>query len=246
MILRLLFACSLCTVCAFAKRIQTNNILFQEAPDWLTEGQVEQATNTVQNFLQWDLHRIKAFYHQNQNEFESLHHAGRSIKAFFRPSDSTLHLGPEVNAQNFVPIFSHEIVHAVFFQKYKGAIPPWLEEGLANYLGKTGPVDYRWLASQPPVDITTLAHPTKDSSGLKYHYQASQAAAEMIVAQCSLDDLLQLSVGRKLVTYLSTYCEIPDVNVAFKKWVAKKAGEKSGERAVAKKTRWWEQRKKSP
>jgi hypothetical protein len=213
----------LCAIPARANEILTNFIRFPKPPAWLSAAMVEKGTGPIQDFLQWDIRRIQAFWHGDPAEFGALHGAGPSIKAFFRRSDSTLHLGPEVNASNFIPIFSHELVHAVFFQKYKDAIPKWMEEGLANYLGKTGPVDYVWLASQPFRDVTTLTHPLQDTSGMRFHYQTSTAVTEFIAAKCSLNDLLQLSVGKKLETYLGTYCEINDLNTGYQKWVKEKA-----------------------
>jgi len=211
--------CAILGTNASAGEIKTNFIHFKNAPPWLKESLVEKATGPVQDFLQWDIRRIQAFYHPEAASFQALHGMGPSVRAFFRRSDSTLHLGPAVNEKNFQPIFSHELVHAIFFQKYKTAIPKWIEEGLANYLGKIGPVDYAWLSTQPFVNVTALAHPSSDPTGLRFHYQTSQAVTEMIASKCSLSDLLQLSVGKKMETYLKTYCEIPDVNEAYKAWV---------------------------
>jgi hypothetical protein len=214
---------------ASGEGIRTNQIDFKKPPPWLTESMVEKATRPVQDFLQWDIKRIKAFYHLEEAEFQKLHRAGPTVKAFFLKTDSTLHLGPGVTAKNFQPIFAHELVHAIFFQKHKSAIPKWLEEGLANYLGKVGSVDYAWLATQPFREVATLTHPTEDPLGLRFHYQTSTALVEMISSKCSLGDLMMLSVGRKVESYLATLCEIPDVNAAYRSWVAKKQkGSKPG------------------
>ncbi len=225
---------TLCATAVVAAEIQTNFVHIQQAPAWLNEQMVEKATGPVQDFLQWHLHRIRVYVHKDPAAFQALHGAGPMIKAFFRRSDGTLHLGPEVNAENFQPIFSHELVHAIFYQKYKQAIPAWLEEGLANYLGKTTGVDYAWLAQQPFQDVRTLTHPTRDPSGLRHHYQTSTALIEMIVAKCSLYDLLQLSVGAKLETYLGTLCEIADINLAYRDWVKKKSAPKPVVKATPK------------
>src|SRR3954469_2380300 len=99
----------LCAIPASAKEILTNFISFKAAPEWLDEAMVEKATGPIQDFLQWDIHRIQAYYHSDQSEFEQVHGMGESIKAFFLRSDSTLHLGPGVNPSNFNPIFSHEL-----------------------------------------------------------------------------------------------------------------------------------------
>ncbi len=212
---------------AVAAEVITNSIRFAEAPAWITESLLEKASRPVQDYLQWDIRRIQAFYHADAKRFQALHGAGPTVKAFFRrssnPPEGTLHLGPDVTPKNFGPILSHELVHAIFFQKYKEAIPKWLEEGLANYLSKLGPVDYKWLARQPTRDIRSMTHPLQDPLGLKFHYQTSTAVTEMIAAKCSLHDLLHLSVGRKLETHLSILCETPDVNAAYRAWLKKKS-----------------------
>jgi hypothetical protein len=97
-------------------------------------------------------------------------------------------------------------------------------------VSKHGHVDYKWLAAQPTQDVKNLVHPFSNANpGLNpvYHYQASTALIEMIAAKCSLQDILQLSVGSKLENYLATYCEIPDVNVEFRKWLQKKTQKQS-------------------
>jgi hypothetical protein len=129
-------------------------------------------------------------------------------------------------------------VHIIVFQKYKSAIPAWLDEGLANYAADRRNVSYAWLKTQPYRDVSTLVHPFEkartDESGpykvgsavgsgpdrARYHYEASTAVMEMIATHCDIHDLLQLSVGKKLETYLSTYCGINDVNAEFKAWLA--------------------------
>jgi len=116
-------------------------------------------------------------------------------------------------------------VHIIIYQKYKEAIPKWLEEGLANYLAKQGQVNYQWLAAHPfPKDVRGLTHPYDgDVDSIHYHYMASQALVEMIAKKCDLTNLLRLSVGRNLDAYLDTYCEIKDLNAAYQKWVKAKS-----------------------
>ena len=142
-----------------------------------------------------------------------------------RYKDQTIHLGPNVNSKNFDVVFGHELVHIIFHQKYKGAIPKWLEEGLASHLSQKQKVNYKKLAKHPfPKDIRQLTHPFKSTlTETMYHYRASQALAEMIEAKCDLTNLLRLSVQRKMENYLKSYCEIKDLNSAFKEWVLKKA-----------------------
>lgn len=204
---------------AGAKEITINQAYFHNAPDWLKEHRLQAVVDKVQKFLEWDIRRIHVYYYSDRVEFNRKLTLNFKAAAFFRRGDSTLHLGPEVDDKNFDRVFTHELVHAIFYQKYKGSIPPWLEEGFANYIGKTEGVDYAWLKAQVSTDVTQLTHPNLDRTGAKYHYQASTALIEMIAKKCSLHDLLKLSVGAKMTTYLSTYCEIKDVNTDFTQWV---------------------------
>lgn len=229
----------LCAVVS-AKEVTTNAIRFHDAPDWLGESRLNRAVEPIQNVLEWDIRRIDAYRHGNLEEFKAESKLQFGPIAFFRRKDSTIHVGPKVNDDNFDKVFGHELVHAIFWQKYRGAIPVWLEEGIANYLGRTSKPDYRWLVKQPRVRVTTLVHPDKDESGSRFHYEASTAAIAMIAAKCSLKDLLQLSVGKKLESYLKTYCEIADVDGAFDAWVtaqAKTPAETAASAPAA--AEWW-------
>jgi len=219
-----------------SKEIITNNIHFIEAPEWITSSTVERVTGRVQNFLEWDIRRIKVRYHANDSTYQREHQLNFQSNAFFRRSDSTVHLSSRVTRENFEAIFGHELVHVIFFQKYREAIPKWLEEGLANHIGRTANVDYAWLSQQPLGDVTRLTHPDKDATGSRYHYLASTALIEMISNRCSLTELLRLSVGAKLTTYLGTYCEIKDINASFRDWVSKKSKERPGQKPAR---RWW-------
>jgi phage terminase large subunit-like protein len=169
-------------------------------------------------------------WHPDQAEFLKAHGFDSSVVAFSLKTDNSVHLGPAVTSENFDTLFGHELVHIILYQKYKGAVPKWLEEGLANYLsnnrrGSLWKVDYSWLATQPPRDVLTLGHPFKGAvqGNARFHYQASHALMEMIASHCTVTDLLQLSVSKKLESYLPTLCEISDVNAEFRKWVARKA-----------------------
>lgn len=206
----------------FAREIVTNSVHIRNAPDWLKETEVDKTTKRIENTLEWSIRRVPVTFYTDPDTFKEAHGLKFTADAFFKKTDGTLHMGPTVNPQNFDVKFGHELVHAVLFQKYKSAIPDWLEEGLANYVGKTTAPDYQWLANQTLGDVTQLRHPNRDFEGSKYHYQVSTAVLEMIAAKCSLKDLLQLSVGSKLTVYLKTYCEISDINADFKKWVASK------------------------
>jgi hypothetical protein len=220
--------------------LDTNEVHCDEAPAWLTSRLVDRVVERIESKLEWDIRKVRMVWHLDQQEFQKAHGYSESVLAFSRQSDNSVHLGPRVTEVNFESVFGHELVHVILFQKYKGAVPKWLEEGLANSLSNHKPiekngkpvhdpslwtVDYAWLAAQPQMDVLTLKHPFLGvaTSGARYHYQASQALVEMIASHCSLDQLLQLSVGKKLENYLSTFCGIHDVNSEFRKWIAKKA-----------------------
>jgi hypothetical protein len=221
-----------CAPFALAKEITTNNIHMADAPAWLTQNRVEKIIDHIQMVLEWDIRRIEVYWYKDQASFEKAHGLGPVAMAVSKKGDSTIHLGPKVDSANFDPVFGHELVHIISGQKYKEAIPKWLEEGLANYLAKLGKVDYKYLASRPlPADVRTLTHPYNAVSvdGIHYHYVASQALTEMIAKKCDLHQLLQLSVGKSkdchqetsMECYLDTYCDIKDLNAEYKKWVSK-------------------------
>lgn len=214
---------------ANAKSIQTNAVSVPDAPAWLTALAVERAVDQVQNFLEWDIRRVQVKWYRDQSAFEKAHGFGSAVLAFAMRNENAVHVGPKVTAENFKTVFAHELTHIILYQKYKDSIPKWLEEGLANYASKHGRVDYAWLAAQPKRDVLTLNHPfdafAKESKSIdraRYHYMASTALMEMISAKCSINDLLQLSVGKKLETYLKTFCGISNVNSDFAKWIERK------------------------
>lgn len=209
------------SISASAKTVRTNAVEMPNAPDWVTVNRVDKVVEHIQMILEWDIRRIKALWYMDQAAFEKVHGMGRTVVAVSMRSQNTVHLGPRVNSSNFDQVFTHELVHVISYQKYKDAIPKWLEEGLANYLGKVGKVDYDKLAAHPfPKDVRELTHPFAGSEeGIHYTYMASQALAEMIAKKCDLQNLLRLSVGAKMESYLDTYCEIHDLNAEFKKWV---------------------------
>lgn len=211
-----------------AHEIVTNEVLMPKAPVWLKRTRVEKVIDSIQSKLEWSTRRVKAYWYDSQENFEKHHSLGPLPRAVTvkNSKEQVIHLGPKVNDTNFDWIFGHEMVHIISFQKYKGAIPRWLEEGLANHLAKKSKkVDYKWLATQSfPKDITQMDHPLQGSEKeVSYHYVASQALAEMLDKKCDLENLIRLSVGRKMENYIETYCEIKDLNVAFKDWVTKKA-----------------------
>lgn len=212
----------------YAKEIVTNSVVMPNAPEWLKRTRVEKVIDRIQSKLEWTTRKVKVHWYSSQKEFEKQHSLGPLPRAVTikKPDEQVIHLGPKVDDSNFDWIFGHEMVHVISFQKYKGAIPRWLEEGLANHLAKkTKTVDYKWLAKQTfPEDVTKMDHPFKGSEkGVTYHYIASQALAEMLDKKCDLENLIRLSVERKMENYIVTYCEIKDLNATFKEWVKKKA-----------------------
>ncbi len=215
---------------SLANSIQTNSVAFEQAPDWVKQSRVERLIDRVQNRLEWDIRKIRGFWYPSAEAFQKAHGFDASVLAFTRKTDMTLHFGPRVVDSNFDGVFQHELVHVILAQKYRAAIPAWLEEGTANYHSDRGKVDYAWLASQPARDVTTLVHPflapgkkAPSSEDSRYHYQASTALIEMIASRCDLSELFQLSVQKGLEKYLSTFCSISDVNAEFKAWLKRKA-----------------------
>ncbi|MCB0357457.1 MAG: hypothetical protein KDD40_10635 [Bdellovibrionales bacterium] len=217
---------------SFAKekvnKIFTNAVIMPDAPKWLKRTRVEKVIDRIQRELEWSTRRINVYWYSSQKEFEKKHNLGPLPRAVTikNPTEQVIHLGPKVDDKNFDWIFGHEMVHVISYQKYKGAIPRWLEEGLANHLAKkTQKVDYKWLAKQPfPKDVTKMEHPFKgNDNNVFYHYVASQALAEMLDKKCDLENLIRLSVERKMENYIVTYCEIKDLNATFRDWVNKQA-----------------------
>jgi len=223
--LKYLILAFLCTS-LWAKEVDTNSVYMGDAPAWVTRPRVEKIIDHIQMVLEWSIHKIQVHFYTDQAAFQRASGMGGSIIAASLRKDNSIHLGPRVDSTNFDQVFGHELVHVISYQKYKDAIPSWLEEGLANYLSKNGKVDYPWLASHGfPADVRSFTHPGQGNADeIHYHYVTSQALIEMIAAKCDLSNLLRLSVERKMEDYLKTYCEIPDLNEAFHKWVKSKAG----------------------
>lgn len=211
-----------------ASRIETNAAYIYNAPKWLKRNRAEKTIRRVQRDLEWSIRRIPVHFHLTAESFTKSHKLGPYVSAVTikHPTKTSVELGPLVTDNNFDQIFAHELVHVIAYQKYKNAIPKWLEEGLANHLAKKQAVDYQWLGQQTLPDNVTeeLVHPLgKSQSQAIFRYRASQAFAEMLSQKCDLTNLLRLSVERKMESYIKTYCEIPDINAAFKKWVLHKS-----------------------
>ncbi len=211
---------------ASAHDIETNSARILNAPEWLKRNRAEKVIDRIQTKLEWTIRKIDVKFYSDQQSFQAAHSLGLGVQAVANKSKNQIHLGPSVTDKDFDSVFGHELVHIILGQKYKEAIPPWVEEGLANYLAKHGKVDYGWLAKQPfPKDVRALSHPfTGLVRNPRYHYQASQALTEMIAKKCDMENLLRLSVGKNIDIYLDTYCGIKDLNAEFKKWVTSRPG----------------------
>ncbi len=209
-------------VAAATQNIITNNVHMSNAPSWLSGSHMDRVVDSVQSKMEWDIRRISVTFYYDEPSFLKANQLGSSAVAITRRSDLSVHLGPEVKADNFDQVFAHELVHVISMQKYKGAIPNWLEEGLANHLSHYGAVDYNWLASQAPIgDVKELVHPFAGTvTRTRYIYMASTALAEKISAKCDFTELLRMSVKRKLENYLGNICDIHDLNGSFKNWVS--------------------------
>lgn len=211
------------------RRIETNAAVFTNAPAWVTERRATKVIRKVERFLEWDIRRVTVHWHLDQAEFEKLHGFGPSVLAFARPVNNTVHIGPRVDTKNFDGVFGHELGHVIIYQKYKDAVPKWLEEGLANAAARRRSLDYDWLArniDRLPKDVRTLHHPFRDAiNDSSMSYAVSTALVEMLARKCNLHDLLQLSMRRKLETYIGTFCEMPDINQALRDWIRSKSKE---------------------
>ncbi len=207
---------------SLAYDLKTNAVHMPVAPEWVTATRVNTVVEHIQSLLEWDIRRIEVVWYKDQATFEQMHKLGPLVVALAKRSDNSIHIGPSVTTKNFDAVFGHELVHVISYQKYKDAIPTWLEEGLANHLSHLGKVDYAWLKKHPePKDVRDLTHPFNGSEDhVRYHYMASQALMEMISSHCDLANLLRLSVRRKLEDKLDTFCSIKDVTKEFNKWVS--------------------------
>lgn len=229
-LLQLFVLILLCHMRAQAHEITTNSALIHGAPKWLAESRVNRVVDKIQNMLEWDIRRVEVYWHSNEEDFAKAHGlnvpagSGSVVMAVSKKNQNAIHIGPRVDASTFDGVFGHELGHIIIYQKYKEAIPNWLEEGLCNFAAKPSLVDYKWLSKQTALDVRTLGHPFgKSIATPRYHYMASTAAMELLASKCGIHDLLQLSVGQKLEGYLSTFCQISDLNSELKKWVERKS-----------------------
>jgi hypothetical protein len=220
----LIFAMTGITCSAWAAELLTNAAHFADAPAYVTSTRVNKIADKVQNVLEWTIRRVEVEWYKDQASFDKVHKLGPMAVAVSLRDRNRILLGPRITTENFESVFGHELVHVISYQKYKDAIPRWLEEGLANHVAQTGRVDYKWLRTQPlPKSVTDLIHPFDGTTDrVRYHYAASQALAELISSKCELRGLLRLSVGRKLEDYLENICRIKDLNAEFAKWIKSK------------------------
>lgn len=209
----------------FSAELLTNCARFTNAPKWLTMNRVNNVAAPIENFMEWSTRRVEVTWYDNQASFQAAHSLGPAAIAVSFRGQNKIILGPKVTEANFNQVFGHELVHVISAQKYKQAIPAWLEEGVANHISKNGKVNYRALAGYEFQDVTELGHPMlSDANMIQARYQASQALTEMIASKCDFRNLLRLSVQRKMQDYLANICRITDLKGDFKKWIKAKSG----------------------
>ncbi|MBN20411.1 MAG: hypothetical protein CL678_03910 [Bdellovibrionaceae bacterium] len=205
--------------------IRTNEVTFYRAPSWLKKRRLNQVIHRVSRYFEWDVRRVPVQMYESPVEMQRVHHLKFPVMAVTIRNPLGIHLGQGVNNQNFDQVFGHELGHVILIQKYKRAIPAWLEEGLVNHAVHRGKVDYSFLKNELKTRPITWNHPAfaKSPEEARFLYQLSLALAELLDRRCDLPDLLQLSVGKKLEIYLKNTCEIDDLDVAVRKWIAQKS-----------------------
>ena len=217
---------------SFAGSFETNALSVQNAPQWLKLPRLEKVVERIEAKLEWDIRKIHVIFHGDRDLFlKEFGVPGASISAFARKSDMSVHIGPSVDSGQFDGVFGHELSHIISYQKYKDAIPKWLEEGLANLVAKKQKPDYRWLATQLPLpQVQSMGHPFRAtsagrevSSSVRLQYEASHALADLLASKCGLHDLLQLSTGSSVEKYIATLCGIQNLDDTLEKWVNRKA-----------------------
>jgi hypothetical protein len=213
---------------AQAQEILTNGARFLNPPKWVSAYKANEAIQHVERKLEWSVRRVDVKWFRTQAELEQAF--GRTapmILAFTRKTgDGTIYMGPQVNAGNFKMVLGHEIAHVIMYQKYKGAIPAWLEEGMANDSAGNVQIDYKWLNKQPRQNVTQMTHPfdAKSNDEVNFKYMASLATVLMLEKKCpSLRELVNLSLKKNIETFIPTYCGIQDLNAALWTWIAQKA-----------------------
>lgn len=210
---------------SFAEDLLTNCAHFQNKPKWLNMTRVNKVAEPIEHLMEWNIRRVEVIFYKDQSSFIQAHSLGPAATAVTFRGRNRVILGPKVNESNFNEIFGHELVHVISDQKYKEAIPAWLEEGMANYIAKQKSINYKALAKWSFRDVNELSHPMSGNAAMIHiRYQASQALTEMIASKCDFRNLLRLSVGRRMQDYLVNICRISDLNADFKKWIKIKSG----------------------
>lgn len=235
-------AASLVGAGAYADQELISNtfILQGKPPAWLKMNRLESLAEKMEQKLEWKIKKVPLkFYSDEPSFWRSMKVPNSSALAFVKSADQSIHIGPKLNAQNFDIHFRHELSHVILFQKYKGHIPTWLEEGLANLHAGNTQVNYGFISSQKKlrgdVRVENFSHPLKATSfaELDFYYQAATAAAVMIKEKCgSMDELLNLALKDHLTKQFKTYCQIEDLNEAFWKWIEKKASQQAKRRVA--------------
>jgi hypothetical protein len=204
--------------------LMTNVAQFQNPPPWLNSTRVNRIAANVTRYMEWSIRRVDVIWYYQQADFEKSHSLGPHAVAVTQRNKNRILLGPKVTEQNFDRVFGHELVHVTSEQKFKGAIPPWLEEGVANFIAKGNGVDYKLLkAHAQAFDTSYLSHPMSGSrEQIHLKYQFSQALTEMIAQRCDIINLLRMSVQRRLEDYLSKMCRITDVKKDLQSWIERK------------------------
>ncbi len=201
--------------------LTTNALVVHHPPSWLSPSLLESATQPIQLFLEWDIRKVPVYFYVSQSDFLKAQNLGDTVLATTDRKSGTIHVGPRVNKENFSRVFGHELAHVIVLQKYRKAIPPWLEEGLANYAAKNDKVDYTFLKSAVLPPVRDLVHPFGQGKNPRLVYEGSTALMHFLQSRCAIRDLLQLSVGKTLESYLGTFCQISDLDVEFRAWLAK-------------------------
>lgn len=208
---------------ALSAELLTNCARFNDSPKWLNLSRVNRIADSVTRIMEWDIRRVEVQWYRNQKEFEAAHSLGTRRD----PTEVKIVFCWDQKLSKVISIvlLDTELVHITSAQKFKDAIPKWLEEGMANHLANFGKVDYKTMAKRPlPKDVTKMNHPMNGSEqDILNHYLTSQALAEMLSARCDFRNLLRLSVQRKMEHYLEKVCRISDINQTFQKWVSDQA-----------------------
>jgi hypothetical protein len=221
--------CSFCmhaTADQVSSVLQTNAMSIHNAPAWVSRSKAEKVAQSIEQKLEWSIRRIDVYWHANETTYLKSQSLGvGAVAATIKSKNQTVHMGPQVNEQNWEQVLGHELVHVILAQKYKKTIPSWIEEGLANHLSKRAKVNYKMLAKEaPPTDLRDIGHPFRGSKAkISYYYQVSQALAEMLDKKCDLRRLVQISMkeDKGMDFYLKTFCSITDLNSSYRDWITK-------------------------